>query len=113
MVFNSDPGLANDNRRFFSRAFIEKLNRSFDESKSEASSIKSVFVIFSKIDLLIEDSNADLDGRLKAAKNHFTASISNIETVFGTNITFMVTSAKTNHNILNLLQNIVRSYDNS
>jgi hypothetical protein len=51
MVFNSDPGFANDNRRYFSRSLVEKINNGFNKSGFQSSSVKTVYIVFNKIDL--------------------------------------------------------------
>ena len=109
MVFNSDPGYENDNRRYFSRSLVEKINSKFNESGFKASNVKVVYVVFNKIDLFAK-SGSTYNDNLEKIKQKFIDNISNIETIFGVDVRYIVTSASTNHNIINLLQNVVRAY---
>jgi GTPase SAR1 family protein len=109
MVFNSEPGFENDNRRYFSRSLVERLNKVFNRTGFETESIKGIYVVFNKIDLY-PDGTGSLDNRLNKVRNVFADNIANIESIFGVQVKYMVTSATTNHNIVNLLQNVVRSY---
>jgi GTPase SAR1 family protein len=109
MVFNSEPGFENDNRRYFSRSLVEKLNKVFNRTGFETASVKGVYVVFNKIDLY-SDGVGSLDKRLTKIRTLFADNVANIESIFGVQVKYMVTSATTNHNIVNLLQNVVRSY---
>ena len=108
-VLNSDPGLANDNRRYFSRSLVEKLNDALNHSGTKASSIANVYVVFNKIDLISGEKTKNLDDYLSTLRSKFDDSLSNIESIFGSSVKYYVVSARTNHNVLNLLQDIVLS----
>lgn len=110
MVFNSDSGYANDNRRYFSRSLIEKINTAFNQTGFKTSSVKGVYLVFNKIDLF-DSVGGNYDKLLCKVIENFEDNITNIESIFGVEVRYMVTSALTNHNIVNLLQKVVRSYD--
>ncbi|MCB2263129.1 MAG: GTPase domain-containing protein [Candidatus Thiosymbion ectosymbiont of Robbea hypermnestra] len=109
MVFNSDPGYANDNRRYFSRSLIEKINTTFNRTGFETSNVRGIYVVFNKIDLF-NDSGSNFDDQLATIRDLFSDNTANIESIFGVDVKYKVTSALTNHNIVNLLQDVVRSY---
>ena len=109
MVFNSDPKYATENRRYFSRSLIEKINTAFNRTGFKTSSVKGVYVVFNKIDLFNLFAS-DYDKYLQSLMDNFSDNVANIESIFGVEVRYMVTSALTNHNVINLLQELVRSY---